>query len=308
MKTILATTSSFAKGAPQRLETMKGHGFEVVLNPYGRKLEEKELLDLLEKHQPLGLLAGTEAITRQVLQAAKDYLRVISRVGAGWDNVDHQAAAELGIRVYRTPGVLTQAVAELTLGLILAALRLIPQHDRQIRQATWQKSMGSLLQGKLVGIIGCGAIGQRVAELVRAFGARVIYYDPHPVKVPGAQAVPLPTLLAEADIITLHASGKDKILGQVELGYLAKPGVILINTARGELVDEEALAAGLAEGRPGFACLDVFVQEPYRGPLAALENVILTSHVGSYAREARQQMEEEAVANLLAGLREVGAL
>ncbi|MDP3181684.1 MAG: phosphoglycerate dehydrogenase [Desulfobaccales bacterium] len=308
MKTILTTTSSFAKGAPARLDPLKHAGLEVVPNPYGRKLAADELLDLLGKYQPLGLLAGTEALTRQVLQAAKDYLRVISRVGAGWDNVDHQAAAELGMRVYRTPGVLTEAVAELTLGLILAALRLIPQHDRQIRQGTWQKGMGSLLQGKVVGLIGYGAIGQRVAELVRAFGARVIYYDSQPLKDPNAQAVTLPTLLAQADIISLHASGKEKILGGAELKSLGKPGVILINTARGELVDEEALAAGLAEGRPGFACLDVFVQEPYRGPLAALENVILTSHVGSYAREARQQMEEEAVANLLAGLREVGAL
>ncbi len=123
MKTILATTSSFAKGAPEQLETLKRAGLEVVPNPYGRKLAADELLDLLGKYQPLGLLAGTEPITRQVLQAAKDYLKVISRVGTGWDNVDHQAAAELGMRVYRTPGVLTQAVAELTLGLILAALR-----------------------------------------------------------------------------------------------------------------------------------------------------------------------------------------
>ncbi len=308
MKTILATTSSFAKGAPEQLETLKRAGLEVVLNPHGRKLEEKELLELLGQYHPLGLLAGTEAVTRKILQAAKDYLRVISRVGAGWDNVDHQAAAELGMRVYRTPGVLTEAVAELTLGLILAALRLIPWHDRQIRQGIWQKSMGSLLQGKLVGLIGCGAIGRRVAELVQAFGARVIYYDPRPLKVSGALAVPLPNLLAEADIITLHASGKDKILGRVELAYISKPGVILINTARGGLVDEAALNKCLAEGRPAFACLDVFEQEPYRGPLSARENVILTSHIGSYAREARRQMEKEAVANLLAGLREVGAL
>jgi len=143
----------------------------VVINPWGRKLSESELLDLLEKYRPVGLLAGTEAITRVVLVRARDFLRVISRVGVGWDNVDRQAAAELGILVYRTAGVLTVAVAELTLGLMLSALRSIALHDRRIRQGVWQKPMGSLLKGKLVGIIGFGAIGQGVGQLLKALGA-----------------------------------------------------------------------------------------------------------------------------------------
>jgi D-3-phosphoglycerate dehydrogenase len=124
-KAILTTTSSFAKGAPECLEKLAKQGLEVVLNPWGRKLGEAELLELLEKYRPVGLLAGTEAITGTILAQAKGFLRVISRVGVGWDNVDRQAADQLGVLVYRTAGVVTVAVAELTLGLMLSALRSI---------------------------------------------------------------------------------------------------------------------------------------------------------------------------------------
>lgn len=308
MKTILATTSSFAKGAPERLEPLHQAGLQVVANPWGRKLKEEELLHLLKEYTPIGLLAGTEPITRHILQEAGSYLRVISRVGAGWDNVDQEAAAELGIRVYRTPGVLTQAVAELTVGLMLSALRSIAHHDRLVRQGEWQKRMGGLLATKIVGLLGFGAIGKRVGELVRAFGARVLYYDPQPQEVAWARGVSLTDLLAESDIISLHASGKGQILGPKELHSLCKRGAILINTARGNLVDEAALHDCLAQGHLSYACLDVFQQEPYTGPLCNLDNVVLTCHVGSYAHEARQQMEEEAVDHLLQGLREVGVL
>jgi D-3-phosphoglycerate dehydrogenase len=307
-KTILTTTSSFAKGVPERLTMLTCQGLEVVVNPWGRKLSESELRELLAQYRPVGLLAGTEAITRAVLAQSKDFLRVISRVGVGWDSVDRQAAAQLGILVYRTPGVLTVAVAELTLGLILSALRSIALHDRRIRQGVWKKPMGSLLKGKLVGIIGFGAIGQEVGQLVKALGAEVIYSDPRGVQVEWAQAVSLPELLARADIITLHASGKQKIIGRPEIAAIAKPEVILVNTARGELVDEMALCEALLTGRLAHACLDVFQQEPYDGPLCTLDNVTLTAHVGSYAWEARQQMEDAAVANLLKGLREVAVL
>jgi D-3-phosphoglycerate dehydrogenase len=299
--TILATTSSFGTGAPTA-------NLRFVVNPWGRKLQEAELASLLEEYRPAGLLAGTEPITRAVLSVAKDYLRVISRVGAGWDNVDHDAAAEFGMRVYRTSGVLTQAVAELTIGLMLAALRSITLQDRQLRQGTWQKRMGGLLQGKTVGIIGFGAIGQRVGELARAFGATLVFFDPHPVNVPWAKSVSLKKLLEQADLITLHASGRQKILGAEELSWIGKQGVILINTARGDMVDEEALSAVLHAGQIGCACLDVFGEEPYRGSLCSMDNLILTPHIGSYAREARQLMEETAVDNLMEGLRAAGVL
>jgi D-3-phosphoglycerate dehydrogenase len=302
MHNILCTTSSFGNSAPHLLQLLRNKGFKPVTNPFGRKLTEGELKDLLDKYRPVGLLAGTEPITRFVLEQAKNYLKVISRVGVGWDNVDRKVAEEFGIQIFRTSGVLNQAVAELTIGLMLSALRTISSNDRLIRQGEWQKRMGGLLQGKLVGIIGFGNIGKRVGELVTAFGAQIIYYDPQPMEVPWAEGVSLSDLLTRADIITVHASGKETILGPEELKTVCKRGAIIVNTARGDSIDETALHDCLLDGRVSFACLDVFEEEPYCGPLCSLNNVILTPHIGSYAREARIRMEEMAVENLLRAL------
>ena len=308
METVLTTTTSFARESPDLVEPVRASGLRLVINPLARKVNEEELGKLLKDYRPVGLLAGTEPITRVVLDKAKGHLKIISRVGTGWDNVDREAARQMGIRVYRTSGVLTQAVAELTIGLILSALRSISSNDRLIRQGKWHKTMGGLLSGKIVGIIGFGHIGQRVGELVTSFGAKVLYYDPQPMDAPWAQAVTLPELLSQAEIITIHASGREKILGPDELKNICKQGVLLVNTARGGLIDESALQDCLKNGKVSFACLDVFEDEPYCGPLCSLENVILTPHVGSYAREARVLMERTAVENLLNGLREVGVL
>jgi D-3-phosphoglycerate dehydrogenase len=305
---ILTTTTSFAEESRDVVKQMENNGLKLVVNPLGRKLNEEELVRLLEDFQPVGLLAGTEPITRLVLDKAQSYLKIISRVGVGWHNVDREAASQMGILVYRTPGVLSQAVAELTIGLILSALRFISSNDRLVRQGKWQKVMGGLLDGKTVGIIGFGNIGHRVGELVTAFGARVVFYDTQRIRVPWAQAISLSDLLTKADIITIHASGDERILGPQELNKIRKEGVILVNTARGGLIDELALQNCLKEGRIRFACLDVFEDEPYCGPLCSLENVILSPHIGSYAREARVLMERKAVENLLEGLHEVGVL
>jgi D-3-phosphoglycerate dehydrogenase len=306
--TVLVTTSSFAAECPQLLAGLREAGLNMVLNPWRRKLTEPELGGLLEEHRPVGLLAGTEPITRRVLATASGYLRVISRVGVGWDNVDRHAAAEFGIQVYRTSGVLTQAVAELTLGLMLTGLRAIAFHDRLLRQGVWKKHLGGLLQGKVVGIIGFGAIGQCVGELVTAFGARVIYHDPRPLTVAWAEPTSLTHLLSQADIISLHADGQETILGPREFQAIGRRAVLLINTARGALVDEETLYASLQAGDVGYAGLDVFKEEPYRGPLRTLDNVVLTPHIGSYPRETRRLMEETAVSHLMAGLQEAGLL
>lgn len=307
-KSVLTTTSSFNAELPDIINILKRYDLQVVQNPHGRRVNEEELEMLLEKYRPVGLLAGTEPITGRLLDKAKGYLRVISRVGAGWDNVDKKAAAGFGIAVYRTVGILTESVAELAVGMILAALRLFTNYDRQLRCGHWEKRMGGLLQGKLLGIVGFGAIGQRVGELAKAFGAEVIFSDPCPISVDWAREEQLESLLRCADVITLHASGNDVILGANELQHQCKRGVIIVNTARGGLIDESALMGCLESGQVGYACLDVFEEEPYHGPLCALENVILTPHIGSYASEARQRMETMAVENLLSGLREAGIL
>ena len=301
MNTVLCTTSSFGKSAPYVLETLKDHGLRSIINPYERKLTEDELHRLIDEYRPVGLLAGTEPVTRNILSWAKDYLKVISRVGVGWDNVDRDAAKEFGIQVHRTENVLDQAVAELTLGFILSALRHIPFLDRQIRVGIWQKRMGRLLNGKIVGVIGFGAIGQRVGELTQALGAAVVYFDPYPKDVKWAKSLTLDALLAESNIITVHASGSEQIIGKKEINRL-RDDVILLNLARGGLIDETALYDALANKKVAYACLDVFECEPYTGPFSLLDNVVLTPHIGSYALESRIQMEEIAVDNLIKGL------
>jgi D-3-phosphoglycerate dehydrogenase / 2-oxoglutarate reductase len=300
MKKILCTTSGFGKTDPSIIPDLEKHGFKLVLNPYGRKLDLNESTKLIVEVKPVALLAGTEQIPREILESSKGFLKIISRIGVGWDNVDRMAAEEFGIKVFRTEGVLNQAVAELTIGMMLSALRNIVRHDRDIRSGVWEKHMGSQLQGKTVGIIGFGAIGQRIGELATAFGAQIIYFDPFP-KTSYAELVTQIELLARADIITLHTDGSNPILGEAEIAA-CKKGAVVINTARGGLIDEDALFSALQTGHLSYACLDVFEKEPYSGALTQLDNVVLTTHIGSYAKEAREKMERMAISNLLKGM------
>lgn len=301
MKKVLCTTSSFGSSSSKVLQQLKDAEYEPVVNPFGRKLTEAELVALIEEHDPVGLLAGTEPITRKCMEAAGGRLEVISRVGVGWDNVDHDAARDLGIPVLRTVGVLDQCVAELALGFMLSALRNIAHQDREMRNGVWKKRMGGMLSGKTVGIIGFGAIGQQLGRLLCVCGAKVMYFDTYAIEVDWAEAAGLDQVLEKAHIISLHVSCADQLLGAKELES-TRPGVVLVNTARGGLIDEEALHRLLKAGHIGYACLDVFEKEPYDGPLLELDNVICSPHVGSYALEARIQMEEMAVDNFLEAL------
>lgn len=307
MLTILTTTSSFNKESHFAVKLAAENQLNIVLNPLQRTLTEGELEELLRQYEPIGMLAGTEPITPSILQRSNRHLKIISRVGVGWDNVDRNAAETLGMKVYRTPGVLTQSVAELTLGLMLDALRHITFSDRLVRSGNWKKIMGSQLCEKTVGIIGFGDIGKKVGELVRNVGASVSYYDPHVSDIQWAKKMTLSELLQVADILSIHACTGDRILGKDEL-LQCKDKVIIVNTARGSLIDEQALYDFLLSGKIGFACFDVYQCEPYQGPLQQLDNVILTPHIGSYAKEARILMEEMALQNLVIGLREAGAL
>ena len=298
---VFISTSSFAEHDTLPLKLLNDAGIDVQVNPYRRQLTPDECLRLYKDID--GLIAGTEALTAEVLASARN-LRVISRCGVGMDNIDLEAAKQRGIQVFNTPDSPTVAVAELTVGLMLAILRHVPRADRDIRAGKWQKSMGNLLQGKKVGIIGFGRIGQKVAEMVLGLGAQVIYCDP---AVNRADYTPmsLDELLSQSDIVSLHLSGGGKdapLLGYRQLRSM-KQGSWLINCARGGVVDEEALHRVLQEGWLSGAAVDVFKQEPYAGPLADLDNVILTPHIGSYAVESRVDMEVQAVKNVIKGLK-----
>ena len=300
MKNILVTTSSFADQNPDLLARLHARGLEVIINPFGRKLSEGEVTELLQKYRPVGMIAGVEPLTRNVLGGA-DGLRVISRVGIGLDSVDLAAARELGIAVTNTPDAPTVPVAELTLGLILSLLRCIPASDAGIRRGEWSRPMGQLLLGKTVGVVGCGRIGTRVAKFLSAFGCRLLGYDPMVQSSDLLELVSLDDLLSASDIVTLHLPYMEKTHHLLDASRLRamKQGSLVVNASRGGLIDEEALLASLQDGHLAGAALDCFENEPYAGPLKELGNVILTGHIGSYAKEGRVIMEEQAVDNLL---------
>ena len=299
MKKIAISTTSFAKydNCPLNLCTEKG--YEVILNPHGRKVRPDELIELAK--DAVGLIAGTESITEEVLVKLPS-LKVISRCGAGIDNVNLDATKRLGVRVFNTPGAPTLAVAELTVGLILDLLRKVSQMDRDMRNKQWKKRMGNLLRDKRVGIKGFGRIGKKVAELLKPFGCEIAYSDPFVEDgLLGLNRLSLEVLFGWADIITIHISVSGKMIGEREF-QLMKKGAYIVNTSRGGVVDESVLYENLKNGHLSGAALDVFEEEPYTGPLKDLDNIILTPHIGSYAKEARVEMERQAVANLLKGL------
>jgi D-3-phosphoglycerate dehydrogenase len=301
---ILISTSSFGVADRAPLARLEQEGVEYRLNPHGRVLTEDEAIELLDGVD--GVIAGTERLSERVL-GQSPRLRVISRVGTGLEGIDLAAAERSGVRVFITPDALTDSVAELTLAGMLTLLRGIHTMDAALHAGVWEKQMGSLLRGKTVGIVGLGRIGKAVACLLEPFGVTRIARDAEPdeawAAAHGVELVELEALLPVSDIVTIHASGRACLIGPSELAQL-QPGSMVVNTARPWLVDEGALHAALVGGQLAGCYLDVFEREPYDGPLRDLRNAVLTPHVGSYAREARAQMEREAVDNLLLGLKD----
>ena len=309
MHKILITTSSFARNDRSLPDTFAVKGLQIALNPYARKLSESEVNELIQEHQPIGMIAGVEPLTRGVLEKTKN-LKVISRVGIGMDSVDLQTAKNLDIVVTNTPDAPTIPVAELTLGMILSLLRRIHISDASIRGSDWVRPMGNLLHGKTVGIIGCGRIGSYLAGLLSSFGCKILGCDPFVNKSDNFFLVGLEKILSDADIISLHIPynrGNHHFINAGRIQNMKK-GALLINAARGGLVDEDALSSALSSGHLGGAALDCFEQEPYTGKLKDLENVLLTAHIGSYAQEGRVMMERQAVENLFRELKKAGCI
>lgn len=308
MTSVLITTASFDQAGAGTTDLLRQEGLTVHENPFGRSLTEAEVSALITEHRPVALIAGTEPLTAAVLQAAVPHLKVIARCGVGLENVDVATAVQLGIAVSNTPEAPSQAVAELTIGLMLDLLRQISVSDRRLRAGQWTKPLGVLVGELTVGLVGLGRIGKRVAGLCQAFGATIIASDPNPDlewsrrhQVP---VVPLDELLGRADLVSLHvswASGRTALIDAAALSRM-KRGSFLINTSRGGAADQSALAQALASGHLAGAAIDTFEHEPYEGPLLQIDRVICTPHLGSYARGARIRMEREAVENLLRGL------
>ena len=298
---VAITTSSFATFSRRPMELLKQAGIVPVLNPYGRKLTEDEAIELLAGC--VGVVAGTEPLTERLMESLPE-LKAISRCGSGTDNVDMAAAEKRGVAVLNTPDGPTLAVAELTLGYALDLLRQITRMNRELSSGVWKKRMGNTLKGKKIGIIGFGRIGRAVAEMFSPLGVEVAFNDPV-AESDVYLKMGVGDLLVWADIFTFHCStiGGECSLFTTEHLRTMKPGSWVINASRGGIVNEDALYEMLKSGHLGGAALDVFEREPYNGPLAELDNVILTPHIGSYARESRIQMEVDAVRNLIAALK-----
>ena len=293
--------SSFADVDKTPLNILQQYSLNVIPNPYKRRLSQKEIISHLKGVD--GLIAGLEPLNREVLESATR-LKAIARVGIGMDNVDQNAANELGIRVSNTPAGPTEAVAEMCLAALLALKRELIPFNQDLHQGIWQKRIGMGLRNSKVLLIGYGRIGKRFGDHLRSLGTKILIYDPAINEFDLAhdgKKVSLRDGLRDADVISLHASGSDKILGEEEFSIM-KPGMILLNSARGSLIDEEDLVQALNKSIIKGAWLDVYSGEPYEGPLMNYDQVLLTPHICTYTQQCRRSMEESAVRNLIRDL------
>jgi len=304
---VLVTPTSFGKDDPDLRHLLERTVGEVVYNPYGRPLKSGELQPLVRDCD--GFIAGLDEIDASALEAGKQ-VKVVARYGVGVDRVDLEAATRLGIVVTNTPGANSVAVAELTVAFILALARNLCLANQATHRAEWPRFSGMGLQDKTIGLVGFGRIGREVAIRLKAFGPQLLSYDPNlkPEDIASYEVEPvtLDVLLARANFVSLHAPVLPSTYGMVNAQFLSamKPGAFLVNTARGELVDEAALVEALQSGRLQGAALDCFCKEPPEQdhPLLQLPQVILTPHSGSHTDQAVFQMGQMALEDCLAVL------
>ena len=302
---VLVTPTSFgpsAQSAPK--EKLLAFANQIVYNPHSRPLTEDELIPLLEGCE--GYLAGLDFITEKVLESTKT-LRVVSRYGIGCDRVDLDAAKKNGILVTNTPGANADAVADLTLGFMLAVARAIPMLDHSTKQGEWKRRTGIELGGKTLGLLGFGMIGKQTARRAAGFGMKIIAYDPYMdeayAKEIGVLSKSLEQVITESDFISLHlplTESTGNIINKDSIGQM-RSGAVVINTSRGGLIDEDALYNALESGHLGGAALDAYEKEPPDAsrPLYQLPNVITTPHTGAHTAEASLNMATMAVDNLI---------
>ncbi|MHC1564157.1 MAG: hydroxyacid dehydrogenase [Candidatus Hecatellaceae archaeon] len=275
------------------LKLLRQEGFDVDVK---LNLSPEQLKEAVKECDAL-LIRSKTKVTREILEVASN-LKLVVRAGVGLDNVDLKAAGELGVKVENTPEAVSFAVAELTVALMLAVARRLPEADRMVKSGGWSKEKfaGLELRGKTLGIIGLGRIGCLVAKTCRAMDMRVIFYDvvdrsEYAQMYSCEPVVSLERLLSEADIVSIHVPLTPEtrhMIGEKEIA-LMKPGAILINTSRGAIVDERALLAALKSGRLGGAGLDVYEEEPPRNmELLSLPNVVCTPHIGAQTSEAQK--------------------
>jgi len=297
---------------PRSVEERLAGIVDARLNADDRAFTPEELAEALRTAD--GLLATvTDRLTAEILSATPRRAGIVANFGAGVDHIDLDAARAAGIVVTNTPGVLTDATADLTIGLLLAVARRMGEGERHLRSGAWTgwrptHMLGTQISGKTLGLVGMGRIARAVAKRAHhGFGMRIIFHDPFPPSPEVATSLGaeprerLEQVLEEADFVSLHcpATPETRHLMNAERLARLKPGGFLINTARGDVVDEAALVAALRSGRLAGAGLDVFEREPQVSPeLLAMENVVLLPHLGSATQETRVAMGMRALENL----------
>jgi phosphoglycerate dehydrogenase-like enzyme len=303
---VLVTARAFFSAGAAAAEPLLSAGMDVVRAPRFGPLPEDELIAALQG--AVGVVASSDPYTERVFAAAPT-LRIVARTGVGHDAVDLAAATRHGVAVVTTPGRIAETVADFAFGLMLSLARRIPEATTLMRHGGWAAEMpGTDLWGACLGIVGLGAVGTAVARRARGFSMRVLAYDPllppHEVEARGAVPAPLGELLGAADFVTLHASltpENRRLIGPAELAQM-KPGAILINTARGGLVDHDALLEALDAGRIGGAALDAFDSEPLPAehPLRHAPRCLLTPHIAFSTRQTSLDMAHRAARAVVA--------
>ncbi len=304
MNRVLVTARIFGHLSDDSFDIFRKSGFEVVQNPYrGKRLLENELLELIgDVH---ALLTGVDQVTAKVINAA-DELKVISKFGTGVDNIDVAAATQKGVIVTNAPGMNSDAVADMTFSLILSIARRIPFANDQVRKGNWPLIVGTEICNKTLGLIGLGQIGKRVAMRAGGFNMKILAYELLPdeqfVQELGINLVPLNRLLQESDFVSIHVplTSETKDLIKTEQLEMMKSTAYLINTARGGIVDENALHAALESGEIAGAAFDVFKEEPLKEKaLIELDNFIATPHISPFTKEAIENAEKLSAQNII---------
>ena len=303
---ILVTPRSLTRSGHPALARLEEAGYEVVFCSKGTQPDEEELLALVP--DCVGYLAGVERISARVLQAATQ-LKVISRNGTGVDKIDLAAAEACGVEICRAQGANARGVAELALAAMLAMVRALPFSDTAIKAGAWERRKGIELDGRTLGLVGCGKIGKLVAGFALALGMDVLACDPYPDETfaPGGRFAyaHLGRVLADADVVSLHCppnpDGAPLLDAEVIAGM--KQGVYIVNTARAELVDDAAVLEAIQAGQIAGLATDVYRTEPAtERALAESDRVIATPHIGGFTDESVTRAVDVAVDNMLAVL------
>lgn len=306
MKSVFIATTSFARHSNEPIKKLEKTGFVIEKNDKGRKLTEAEMCKLIYKYD--GVIAGTELYSEKILKKAKK-LKVISRLGVGTDNINIKYANSNQISIYKTSTSPAVSVAELSLGLILDLIRNISLHNSDLKKGFWNKRMGSILSQKTLGIVGFGSVGQVLANITKGFGLNYLINDIRVNndynKFDNFKFCNLEELFSNSDIISVHTSLTSKTNGFINYQLLSKMknSSFIINTSRGEIINENDLIKVIESKMIAGAALDVFSIEPYKGKLLQFDNVITTPHIAAYAKEIRSTMELEAASNLINGLK-----